>query len=226
LRSRAEGARNKTKRKEETLDWFVRGGILMGPILALSVIALGIFLERLWVLRRSLVLPEEPLRELEGLLRKKKIPETRTYCQQHPSPLARVLFAGLQQYGNSRELIKENMEERGKAEALELKKYIGLLHTIASVSPLLGLLGTVSGMIKVFNAISVDGVGNPSSLSIGISEALITTVAGLTVAIPTFLGQRYLAGHAERLVHTLEEYATYLLNLLTALAPPGEEERT
>ena len=210
------------------MDWLYRGGILMAPILVFSVVALGIFLERLWVLRRSLILPEEQLSQLENLLRKKMIPEARTYCQQHPSPLTRILFAGLQQYGNSRYLIKENMEERGKAEALELKKYIGLLHTIASVSPLLGLLGTVSGMIKVFSTISVEGVGDPASLATGISEALITTAAGLTVAIPTFLGQRYLAGRAERLVHMLEEYATYLLNLLPTSVSEGngEEERT
>ena len=209
------------------MDWLYRGGILMAPILVFSVVALGIFLERLWVLRRSLVLPEEQLRALENLLRKKMIPEARTYCQQHPSPLTRILFAGLQQYGHLRHLIKENMEERGKAEALELKKYIGLLHTIASVSPLLGLLGTVSGMIKVFSTISVEGAGDPASLATGISEALITTAAGLTVAIPTFLGQRYLAGRAERLVHMLEEYATYLLNLLptSLLEGKGEEER-
>jgi biopolymer transport protein ExbB len=208
------------------LDWLARGGIMMAPILVFSVIALGTFLERLWVLRRDLVLPEEPLRELENFIRKKMIPEARTYCQQHPSPLARILFAGLQQYGNSRDLIKENMEERGKAEALELKKYIGLLHTIASISPLLGLLGTVSGMIKVFGTISVEGVGNPASLATGISEALITTAAGLTVAIPTFLGQRYLAARAERLTHMLEEYATYLLNLLPTPPAGGGEERT
>jgi biopolymer transport protein ExbB len=207
------------------VDWLVRGGILMAPLFAFSVVALGVFLERLWVLRARLVLPEEPLRELENLLRKRMIPEARSYCQKHPSPLGRILFAGLQQYGSSRQLIKENMEERGKAEALELKKYIGLLHTIASVSPLLGLLGTVSGMIKVFSTISVEGVGNPASLATGISEALITTAAGLTVAIPTFLGQRYLAGRAERLVHRLEEYATYLLNLLPLSAPKGEEDR-
>jgi len=208
------------------LDWLVHGGIMMAPILVFSVIALGTFLERLWVLRKELILPEEALRELENFLRKKMIPEARTYCQQHPSPLARILFAGLQQYGNSRDLIKENMEERGKAEDLDLRKYIGLLHTIASVSPLLGLLGTVSGMIKVFGTISVEGVGNPASLATGISEALITTAAGLTVAIPTFLGQRYLAARAERLVHMLEEYATYLLNLLPKPTPDGGEDRT
>lgn len=208
------------------MDWLVRGGIMMAPILVFSVIALGTFLERLWVLRRNLILPEEDLRELENFLRKKMIPEARTYCQQHPSPLTRILFAGLQQYGNSRDLIKENMEERGKAEDLELKKYIGLLHTIASVSPLLGLLGTVSGMIKVFGTISVEGVGNPASLATGISEALITTAAGLTVAIPTFLGQRYLAARAERFMHMLEEYATYMLNLLPTSATGGGEEGT
>ena len=208
------------------MDWLVRGGIMMAPILVFSVIALGTFLERLWVLRRDLIIPEESLRELENFLKKKMIPEARTYCQQHPSPLARILFAGLQQYGNSRDLMKENMEERGKTEDLELKKYIGLLHTIASVSPLLGLLGTVSGMIKVFGTISVEGVGNPASLATGISEALITTAAGLTVAIPTFLGQRYLAARAERFMHMLEEYATYLLNLLPVSATGGGEEGT
>ena len=208
------------------MDWLVRGGIMMAPILVFSVIALGTFIERLWVLRRNLILPEDAVRELEHFLRKRMIPEARTYCQQHPSPLARILFAGLQQYGNPRDLIKENMEERGKAEDLELKKYIGLLHTIASVSPLLGLLGTVSGMIKVFGTISVEGVGNPASLATGISEALITTAAGLTVAIPTFLGQRYLAARAERFMHMLEEYATYLLNLLPTSAPEGGEEGT
>ncbi len=194
----------------------------MIPILAFSVIALGVFLERLWILRRGVVIPEETLREMEALLRKRMIPEAKTYCQQHPSPLARVLFAGLQHYGVSRLLMKENMEERGKAEALDLKKYIGLLSTIASVAPLLGLLGTVSGMIKVFGTISVVGVGDPGSLATGISEALITTAAGLTVAIPTFLCQRYLSSRAERLVHMLEEYATYMLNLLPVGTPEGE----
>ncbi len=208
------------------MDWLVRGGILMAPILAFSVIALGTFLERLWVLRKDLILPEDSLRELENFLKKKMIPEARTYCEQHPSPLARILFAGLQQYGNPRALIKENMEERGKAEALDLKKYLGLLNTIASVSPLLGLLGTVSGMIKVFGTISVEGVGNPANLATGISEALITTAAGLSVAIPTFLGQRYLVARVERFVHMLEEYATYLLNLLPPSIPDGEEKRT
>jgi biopolymer transport protein ExbB len=211
--------------KEAVLDWMSRGGFLMAPILVFSVVALGIFLERLWILRRSLVIPEKALREVEVLLRKQRIAEVRSYCQQHPSPLTRILFAGLQHYGISRALIKENMEERGKAEALDLKKYVGLLHTIASVTPLLGLLGTVSGMIKVFGAISLEGVGNPSSLATGISEALITTAAGLSVAIPTFLGQRYLAGRAERLIHMMEEYATYLLNLLpTTALERGQEE--
>ena len=203
------------------MDWLVRGGIMMAPILLFSVIALGTFLERLWVLRRDLILPEEALRELENFLKKKMIPEARTYCQQHPSPLARILFAGLQQYGNARDLIKENMEERGKAEDLDLKKYIGLLHTIASVSPLLGLLGTVSGMIKVFGTISVEGVGNPASLATGISEALITTAAGLLIALGAVIPYSIFTSMAENVELEMDEASSEMLEFLANEAEKG-----
>ena len=206
------------------MDWIARGGIIMAPIFVFSVVALGIFLERLIVLRRSQVMPADNLREIEALLRAKRIKDTRTYCQANPSPIGRILFAGLQHYGGARYLIKENMEERGKAEALELKKHLGLLQTIASVCPLLGLLGTVSGMIKVFSTISMEGVGNPGSLATGISEALITTAAWLSVAIPAYMGQRYLVSRAERLIHMLEEFATYLINLIPAQMPAAGED--
>jgi biopolymer transport protein ExbB len=116
------------------------------------------------------------------------------------------------------------MEGKGKASAIELRKGIGLLQTIASVSPLLGLLGTVGGMIKVFDAISMGGVGDPGSLATGIAEALITTAAGLCVAIPTFLGQRYLSSRAAKFIHGLEDYAGHLLDLVTGDYPEESEE--
>ena len=208
------------------MDWIARGGMLMWPIILFSVIALGVFLERIWVLRKDQVLPEGDLKEIDALLRRGMISEVKMFCQRRSSPIARIVFAGFQQHGASRAIIKENMEERGKTEALELKKRIGLLHTIASICPLVGLLGTVNGMIKVFDALSIEGVGNPGSFAGGISEALITTAAGLTVAIPAFLAQRYLASRAERSIHMLEEFATYLLNFNpeTAWTEDAEKE--
>ena len=214
------------------MDWLQRGGIFVWPILILSVLALGIFLERLWVLRRRMIFQEDKLKSVENLIINGQITDARMRCQQAPSPLSRIVLAGLNNFGAERMILKEGMEERGKVEALELKKYLGLLQTIASVCPLLGLLGTVSGMIKVFDAISMEGVGNPGSLAGGISEALISTATGLCVAIPVFMGQRYLAGRSERFIHALEEYAAYALNLLTgasdrvASAAEGEKAKS
>jgi len=199
------------------LDWLARGGIFVFPVLVFSVLALGIFLERLWMLRRSQIIPEDKLKSVENLVLRSQIAEARARCQQIHAPVARILLAGLNHHGASRLLVQEAMEERGKAEALDLKKYLGLLQTIASVCPLLGLLGTVSGMIKVFDAISMVGVGNPGYLATGISEALISTAVGLSVAIPAYMAQRYLAGRSERFIHSLEEYSSYLLKLLTGL---------
>jgi len=196
------------------LDWFSRGGILMLPIIVLSVIALTVFLERLWVLRKSQILPQEALKKFETLLRKNKVLEARQACHQMGSPIARILLAALQHPEAPRAIMKENMEERGKAEALELKKHLGLLQTIASICPLIGLLGTVSGMIKVFDTLALEGAGNPAAFAGGISVALITTATGLSVAIPAFLCHRYLVIRAELFIHMLEEFATYLLNLI------------
>lgn len=205
------------------MDWIQRGGLYVLPFFAFSIVALGLFLERLWVLRRENVLPRESLRKIEHLLRMRRIEEARQYCTQESSPLTRVLLAGLQHMGHSRASIKDSMEEGGKSEAMELRKFLGLLGTIASVCPLLGLLGTVDGMVEVFRVISEAGVATPGNLAGGISQALYTTVAGLSVAIPAFLGQRLLVSRADRLVHLLEEYSTYLLNLLTE--PVGEEQK-
>ncbi len=206
------------------MDWVSRGGLFMVPILLLSVVAVGIFLERLWVLRKKLVFAPERLGDLEALLSRKKASEARGYCQRINTPVARICLAGLDNLDEPRSVIKESMEDRGRAEALELRKYCGSLQTIASVSPLLGLLGTVSGMIKVFDAISMEGVGNPGSLATGISEALITTAAGLCVAIPTFMAQRYLASRAEVLTHILEEYSSHMLKFLANMPGPTEKE--
>jgi biopolymer transport protein ExbB len=208
----------------EAVDWLVRGGFSVAPILVFSIVALGIFLERLWILRRGYLIPESGLKNVENLLLRKKIPEARAQCQQVHGPVARIFLAGLNKHGAPRPFIQEAMEEQGKAEAMDLKRYLGTLQTIASVCPLLGLLGTVSGMIKVFDVMSTEGMNNPGVFSAGISEALISTFVGLSVAIPTYMGQRYLMGRSARFIHVMEQHATYLLNLLTGPAAESRKE--
>ena len=186
----------------------------MYPILLCSVIALAIFLERLWVLRRSQVLPEAFIRHVEELLRKGKVAEALYLCQGQASSIARVFLGGLKNAGRGMWLVKEGIEEMGSREAVVLEKHVGALATIANLTPLLGLLGTVSGMIKTFNVISVQGVGNPAPLAGGIAEALITTASGLCVAIPTLVCYRILKDRTETLVFEMEEHSMEIIEIL------------
>ena len=195
-------------------DFVVKGGVLMIPIALCSIIALAIFLERLWSLRRSKVIPRDFLIEIEDLIRREKIPEAVTRCRKDNSSMANIIVAGIRNFGKRREIVKESIEEIGRREAATLERYINVVGTIAAISPLLGLLGTVFGMIKAFNVISIQGVGNPSSLAGGISEALITTAAGLVVAIPTFVLYRYLANKADALIVEMEEHSIRMVDLL------------
>ncbi len=195
-------------------DFVVKGGVLMIPIALCSIIALAIFLERLWSLRRSKVIPRDFLIEIEDLIRREKIPEAVTRCRKDNSSMATIIVAGIRNFGKRREIVKESIEEIGRREAATLERYINVVGTIAAISPLLGLLGTVFGMIKAFNVISIQGVGNPSSLAGGISEALITTAAGLVVAIPTFVLYRYLANKADALIVEMEEHSIRMVDLL------------
>ncbi len=180
-----------------------KGGILIYPIALCSVLALSIFFERLWTYRRMRRGTTELVREVETLAAKGRIEEGIVVCQRTDTPLSRIFLAALRASGRSR-----------NREAAPLERYLGLLSTIATLSPLLGLLGTVLGMIKAFNVIATVGVGTPATLGGGISEALITTVAGLTVAIPTILLHRYLTSRADRMVLEMEEYSLHIVDLL------------
>ncbi len=195
-------------------DLFLKGGILMYPIAFCSIVALGVFLERLWSLRKKKVIPQEFLMEIVDMVAKGKIGEAITYCKRSDASIAHIAYAGIENYGKRRELIKERMEEVGKREVANLERYINVIGTIAGVAPLLGLLGTVSGMIKSFNVISLQGVADPGSLAGGISEALITTAAGLVVAIPAFVMYRYLRNRVDSLVVEMEEISVRMVELL------------
>jgi biopolymer transport protein ExbB len=195
-------------------ELFLKGGILMYPIAFCSIIAVGIFLERIWVLRRGRVLPRDFLIEVEDLVMRRKRSEAITLCKRNNSSIAHVIRVGIENYGKKRDVIKEKIEEVGRREAASLERYINVIGTIAGISPLLGLLGTVSGMIKSFNIISLQGVADPASLAGGISEALITTAAGLVVAIPTFVIYRYLMNKADSLILEMEENSIRMVDLV------------
>jgi biopolymer transport protein ExbB len=190
------------------------GGWLMAPIILCSILALTIIAERFWALRRIRVVPPEVGKQVEEWAARHELDRRHIEQLRAGSALGRVLAAGLVNRHRSRELIKEAIEDTGRHVVHELGRFLNTLGTIAGISPLLGLLGTVIGMIKVFSAIMVHGVGNANQLAGGISEALITTAAGLTVAIPSFFFYRYFKGRVEAYVVSMEEQA---MNLIEAI---------
>ncbi|MHB1397391.1 MAG: MotA/TolQ/ExbB proton channel family protein [Trichloromonadaceae bacterium] len=196
------------------LEIFIKGGPLMYPILACSVLALAIFLERFWTYLRVSKGLHLLVRDVEGLVLKERIDEAIIVCQRSGTPLARILIAALRNAGKPREQLKVAVEEVGAREAPPLERYLGLLGIIASIAPLLGLLGTVFGMIEAFNVIALQGHGTPATLGGGISQALITTAAGLTVAIPILLAHKYLSSRADRMLLDMEEYSLHVVDLL------------
>ena len=195
------------------IDLIVKGGIVMYPIIICSIIALAVFLERLLVLRRKLVIPREFVHDVEEQIKKHKISEALFLCQNDTSSIAKIFLAGLKNTGRGMWLVKEAIEDRGGREGVMLEKNVGILSTIANLTPLLGLLGTVSGMIKTFKVISQAG-GNPSLLAGGIAEALITTAAGLCVAIPTLVCYRILKDKVESLIFEMEESSIRIIELM------------
>jgi len=196
------------------LELVQAGGWLMYPILLCSIIAAGIIAERLWTLQTKKVIPEKLMTGIWNLLQKKQLTEKNIIEIEQGSPLGRVLAAGLINRHLSRDLVRESIEETGRFVTHELEKFLNTLGTISTITPLLGLLGTVIGMIKVFTAITTVGVGDPTILAGGISEALITTATGLSVAIPSLIFYRYLKRKIDELVVGMEQEAMKLVEVL------------
>jgi len=196
------------------LDFIIKGGVFIYPIIICSIISLTIFIEKIWSLKRNRVIPVTFLDNIERLLKKEDIAEALKLCGENSSSISRIFSAGIKNYGKRREIIKERIEEVGRREAVVLGRYVEALATIASVSTLLGLLGTIAGMIKIFSVISLQSVVNPSTLAGGISEALYTTAAGLTVAIPTLIFYRYLSSKSNSLIVEMEECSSQMVELV------------
>ncbi|WP_303289360.1 MotA/TolQ/ExbB proton channel family protein [Marinobacter sp. SS5-14b] len=190
------------------------GGILMVPIVACSILALAIILERFWSLRASRVAPPQSINELWRWIKKKELNGRKLKALQGSSPLGRVLAGGLINAKHGREIMKESIEHEASQVIHELERFLNPLGTIATITPLLGLLGTVIGMIKVFAEIQLAGVGNAGNLAGGISEALITTASGLSVAIPALIAHRYFIRRVDELVVNMEQEAIKLVEVV------------
>ncbi len=190
------------------------GGILMVPIVACSILALAIVLERFWTLRASRVAPPQSINELWRWIKKKELNGRKLKALQGSSPLGRILAGGLINAKHGREVMKESIEHEASQVIHELERFLNPLGTIATITPLLGLLGTVIGMIKVFAEIQLAGVGNAGNLAGGISEALITTAAGLSVAIPALICHRYFIRRVDELVVNMEQEAIKLVEVV------------
>jgi len=203
----------------EVFEFLKQGGILMVPILVFSCVAFTVFLERAWALRGPKIVPGEFVDLIRNKVKSKQVREALTLCEGNQSTISVVAASGLRRAGETREVIKEAFEEVGRVEVSHLGRFVEVLGTIAAVSPLLGLLGTVVGMIDVFRTVvaevgEVAGPVNPASLANGIWAALLTTAAGLSVAIPAYLGYRYLLARLDRISLEMEEVSLELLDLL------------
>lgn len=190
------------------------GGWLMIPIILCSIIAAAICVERFWTLRRDQIVPRNLLAQAWNTIKNNEMDNRRLRELRAGSPLGEILAAGIANHRRGREQMKESIEEAAGHVVHELERYLNTLGTIAAITPLLGLLGTVIGMIKVFTAMRLEGVGNAQVLAGGISEALITTAAGLTVAIPSLFFYRFFQRRVDELVISMEQEALKLVEVL------------
>jgi biopolymer transport protein ExbB len=195
------------------------------PLVLCSILALGIVLERAWALQRRRVLPPGLLREVQNWCTEGEVDAARIRALREHSPLGRILAAVLLHGGEDRQRQRENVEDTGRHLTLELERYLNALGTLATISPLIGLFGTVIGMIETFNAISLSGLGAPEKLAGGIAIALVNTAFGLFVAIPSYIFHRYFRGRVDELVADLEQQAAELAESLAQLSERLGRER-
>ncbi len=192
------------------------GGWLMVPILLCSVIAAAICVERFWTLRTAQIVPRNLLAQVWDWIKNNDMDSRKLRELRLGSPLGQILAAGITNHRRGREQMKEAIEEVANQVVHEMERYLNTLGTVAAIAPLLGLLGTVIGMIKVFTSIKLEGTGNAALLAGGISEALITTAAGLTVAIPSLFFYRFFQRRVDELVISMEQEALKLVEVLNS----------
>jgi len=195
-------------------EFFVRGGPLMWPLLACSIIALAITIERLFSLRQSKIIPRELIEEVERLTRMGRLNDIEQLLKRNSSPICPIIMVAIKNAGMRREIIRDYMEEAGATQAYTIERYIDILSIIAAIAPLLGFLGTVTGMLTSFQAVSASGEHSSQLLASGISEALITTVVGLSIGIPVYVCYRLLIARSDFLLLEMEKSSARILEYL------------
>lgn len=199
-------------------DLIQKGGPLMYLIILCSIVALAVILERLYHFQRARIDSNKFMEGVSNILKRNRIMEAIDLCEKTPGPIAHIIKAGILKHDRSRHEIEEAIEDAGIYEVPRLEKNLGALATIAHISPLLGLLGTVTGMVRAFQVIQEKASFlhpiNPADLAGGIWEALITTAAGLIVAIPTFVAYNYLVSRVKGFILEMESTTTNLINIL------------
>ena len=190
----------------------------MWPLLLCSIVALAIVAERFWSLQKRNVAPAELLQQVLDHEKANRISDDLLKLLVKSSPLGRLFAVGLVNRDHGREIMKEAIEEEGNIVVHELDRYLNTLGTIAAITPLLGLLGTVIGMIQVFTSITPEvmsqGIGDPTVLAAGISKALITTAAGLSIGIPALMFHRYFKGKVHALTVEMEQQSVKLVEII------------
>ncbi len=201
---------------EQYYELIARGGVLMWPILLCSIIALTIIIERFLALRRADVDAREFMDTMRQVLRQDRIQEALEQCDESKAPIARIMKAGILKHNRPRDDIREAIEDAARFEVPRLERYLSGLATCATVAPMLGLLGTVQGMIKCFAQIqNKRGQVSPADLAEGIGNALVATAAGLVVAIPALIVYNYFVTRVQGMVTGMEAGSSELMDLLT-----------
>jgi biopolymer transport protein ExbB len=192
------------------------GGWMMIPLALSSLVGLAVLIERVFVLRRGRIVVPEIAEAVETLSASQDFSVAYAILDRRPGPFAAIVRAGLDHADDDWQITRDVLQEAGRQQAVRIMRRLGVLETVAAVAPLLGLLGTVLGMIKVFAGISVEGLGDPEALSGGIGEAMLTTAVGLCIGIPALVAHNWLTSRAEQIVFELEVYATKVLDTVRA----------
>jgi biopolymer transport protein ExbB len=197
---------------EHVLEFLEKGGFVIYPLLLCSIVGLSIVIEKTLSLRRSKVIIPEIVSVLDNIKGSGDIGLALSICEKHKGPFANIIRVGLENRHLPKDEIKETLNDHGRQEVHHLERGLVILETVAGIAPLLGLLGTVVGILKVFDVISVMGVGQATAMAGGISEALITTIVGLSIGIPAVVAYNFFTNKAESLVLEIEKYSAILLN--------------
>lgn len=197
---------------ENLIQFFNKGGVVMIPLLLTSVVGLAVIIERFFFLRRGKIIRPELVNIIYQLNSVDDIRRSIASLKIQEGPFINIIHSTLRHADLSKEEMKELIDDQGRQESRHLERGLVIIETVASISPLLGLLGTVIGMIKVFQVISIEGLGQTQSLSAGISEALLTTVVGLSIAIPTLIAYNYFNQKVQDLVLEIEKHSSYLFH--------------